>query len=784
LTPIKINKFPGLAVVSKMTNLITIIITTLFSISTVYAYEVPLIDQPINIDGVIDEAVWERALVINDFRTIKPNNQLPHEFKTEIRILASTEGLYFANVNNQPVETLIAQSASRDVAPSADDILIVLDTSGEGKYGFHFQTSLGNSIADGLLQPERNFEYAWDGAFLSQAIATESGWNAEFFIPWNILRMPENGKQQKIAMYFHRTISHLNQVVAWPAIPLSDQAYISALTKVNIPKVEHQNNIVIAPYASVNYDQIEDSLDSKIGVDLFWKPSANWQIASTFNPDFGQVENDTIVVNFSANETFLPEKRPFFVENKNIFEIPGAPTLVYTRRIGANQSDPDIDPERVIAASNSTPDIINATKVIGEKGAIRYGFMAAVEDKATFVLDNGENLKLDGSEFYATRILYEDITSNNNRWGIGYFGTVTEHYDRDAKVNQIDALFRSDNGRFLFDGQFLTSNTEQGTGYGSRLMFTYTDNFGLLHRFRTHSFDKKLEINDAGYLFRNNVEQYFYRIKHMNEDSDSFQTLNHELRVFYRRNKDGFWLDSNLWYVGNITFNNLHSLDWVAGVDRDDYEDDLADEGQIFKTKNTPAIRVTYATDRSKSLVHEYSLRYFQEDLGGDGYHVNAKYIWSPESDFYITSDIFYQFSNDRIIHDEDNRFNGYQSETIDIGVNGTWIISDKQELRLGVQWLAVSNKGESSYRTNADHELVVTNEDPLSTSFSFTDFIFQLRYKYEFAPLSELYIVYGQAGDYELDEQQYPNSTYRLLDKSLANTNTKNLVIKVRFRF
>ena len=56
------------------------------------------------------------------------------------------------------------------------------------------------------------------------------------------------------------------------------------------------------------------------------------------NPDFGQVESDDVVINFSAMETFYADKRPFFSENQSMFDVDGYRFLyvINTRRIGAS----------------------------------------------------------------------------------------------------------------------------------------------------------------------------------------------------------------------------------------------------------------------------------------------------------------------------------------------------------------------------------------------------------------------------------------------------------------
>ena len=71
------------------------------------------------------------------------------------------------------------------------------------------------------------------------------------------------------------------------------------------------------------------------GADMFWKPNGQSQLSATINPDFGQVESDSLVVNFDAQETFFSDKRPFFTENQGIFDFGllfDNSQLLYTRR--------------------------------------------------------------------------------------------------------------------------------------------------------------------------------------------------------------------------------------------------------------------------------------------------------------------------------------------------------------------------------------------------------------------------------------------------------------------
>ena len=65
----------------------------------------------------------------------------------------------------------------------------------------------------------------------------------------------------------------------------------------------------------------------------------------TVNTDFAQVEADEQQVNLTRFPLFFPEKRPFFLENAQLFQLgqPQAVDLFFSRRIGLSASGEPID---------------------------------------------------------------------------------------------------------------------------------------------------------------------------------------------------------------------------------------------------------------------------------------------------------------------------------------------------------------------------------------------------------------------------------------------------------
>jgi len=143
-------------------------------------------------------------------------------------------------------------------------------------------------------------------------------------------------------------------------------------------------------------------LSANVGLDLKMPISNNLTMNATVNPDFGQVEVDPAVVNLSAYETFYEERRPFFVEDANIFRFGREglnnnwnfnwmdPMVFYSRRVGRA-------PQLGISSSYDYADIpqfttiLGAAKVSGKIGKTSVGAFSAFTARESAHLKSGEN---------------------------------------------------------------------------------------------------------------------------------------------------------------------------------------------------------------------------------------------------------------------------------------------------------------------------------------------------------------------------------------------------------
>ena len=129
---------------------------------------------------------------VGNFVVLEPDTLADTPHATNIKLAYTDKGLYLAADLEQPKGTLIRRLSGRDVYAglNRDSINLTLDTSGEGRYGFWFGINLGDSLMDGTVLPEYRFSNEWDGPWRGASVETDTGWSAEFFIPWSAVSMP------------------------------------------------------------------------------------------------------------------------------------------------------------------------------------------------------------------------------------------------------------------------------------------------------------------------------------------------------------------------------------------------------------------------------------------------------------------------------------------------------------------------------------------------------------------------------------------------------------------
>ena len=295
--------------------------------------------QAVEIDGRIHSAEWQGAHHVADFRKTQPLTGEPGSLATEAWVLATPDGLAIAFRNAQPPDVpRTRQKVQRDFDEQVDRVNAFVDFDGDGRTGYAFTVSSTGGIADEIITNENQFSDDWDGQWRHAVAEDEQGWSVEMLIPWHTAPMRDGTDGQRtLKVFLARVIGSTGERMAWPQASFERPRFLSDFAPITVARYD-QSLLAITPYVSGLYDNVVGGSDFNGGADIFWKPNGRFQLSATVNPDFGQVEADDLVVNFSATETFISDKRPFFTENQGIFELttPSDDSQqLYTRRVGS-----------------------------------------------------------------------------------------------------------------------------------------------------------------------------------------------------------------------------------------------------------------------------------------------------------------------------------------------------------------------------------------------------------------------------------------------------------------
>lgn len=726
----------------------------------------PVCASAVEIDGVIDPVEWSEATRITDFRRAIPLTGEPASLPTQAWILATPDGLAIAFRNEHPVSVpRTEQRVQRDFEDEVDRVDVMIDFDGDSRVGYIFTLSSTDAIYDATLSNEREINPDWDGVWAHAVARADTGWTAEILIPWHIAPMRSaTGSTRTLKIYVDRVIAATGEHSAWPLASQERARFLSDFAPLEVTN-HTQSLLAVTPYVSAIYDNVDDDQTADAGADLFWKPNGQMQLTATVNPDFGQVESDDLVVNFDATETFISDKRPFFTENQAIFDFTTPSDysqLLYTRRVGGPADD-----------GNGAGDIIAALKLNGSIGSTKYGLFGA--DEADSV----------GRTFTAMRLVRDFATQN---LGLMLTNVERPYLDRKASVLGFDHDWRPTARWNIRTRVFGSDIEEAGSNVrdsGATVWADYEMDHGWRQQWIAMHFGNDLEINDAGYLARNSTNYLHWQVSRRFTDlpqhsrytskdwrgrvstnyNDHGELLNHQLRI----SREGRWRDGSYEY-GQVNINS-------AG------RDDLITRGHgSMKEPWNFNSYFEYERPRKGNWGHTLTAELYLGGLEGDrglGYSLEYEPTYYLNDAFNMYVGFFGSRTPSWLLWQYDNVVGSFDGVELHFNMGFNWIISNRQELRLKVQAISVEGEAKRAYEVASSGEPIEI-DTPLD-DFGVMNLGIQLRYRYELAPLSYLYIVYGRGG---YDEDADAAGSDRRLRDTFALRDDEQLFVKLSYRF
>lgn len=752
----------------------------------------------IKIDGKLDEKVWKSLTAYDPYKVTEPDTLKKPLYETKTRFFYTSDGFYFSMEMEQPKSTLVRRFKSRDdFDTKSDRVGFSLDTSGNGKYAYWFSVSLGDSQADGTLMPERIFSSDWDGAWYGASAETENGWSVEYYIPWSQVAMPKVTGDRIVNIHSIREVAHLNETWAWPALPSSMPQFISLFQPTKMNNVDLKSQWSVFPYSSSSYDRITSKNKIKAGADLFWRPSTNTQLTATLNPDFGSVEADNVVVNLSANETFFPEKRLFFQEGIEVFTAtPRASdshfggrnkiTVLNTRRIGSKPTFSDL-PDGVEfderTEKTTKADLNAAVKATGQIGKFRYGVLFASEADTNLQADDNNFYNQNGRDFGVARLLYEN-TDNGDTRGFGFLSTLVTKPETDSVVNAFDFHYLSKAGKWKTDGQYILSNTQaDGTGQGGFFDIVYTPEQGKIHKVITKIFDENMEINDLGFNRRNDLKEVIYNYSSINSSSNYFRNTKFEVFFNYGENFKGQRVSGWVGTKYNVKLNNLSEIEGLFLYSPERYEDRESYDNGTFKRKHSNRLSIEFKTDPSKEFSYGGQLTYQEQEYDGAKSEGTFKFTWFPKGNISFQTKLKYvDGAGGWLLHQQERDFTTFFHQKWETDFKFNYFINAKQQLSLNIQWVGIQAQENNFYVIDAEKFSLNEINKPYSESdnFSISDLNIQLRYRWQIAPLSDVYFVATKSGQ----NREKFTSFDELARDTFDNPISDQIILKIRYRF
>ena len=321
------------------------------------------LSAPLRVDGKLDEEVYRTVPAITDFIQNVPTEGAISTERTEAWILYDADTIYIVGRcwDSAPPEKWVANELRRDTNQlrQNDHFGALLDTFHDRRNGFFFYVNPLGARADTAVTDEGNNNSDWNPVWEARTSRFEGGWTAELAIPFKSLRYV-SGVDQIWGLQLRRSIRRKNEWTHLTALPAADGGptaltrVSSAANLVGLDLPAAGKNIEVKPYIISNLTTerlrtppLARDLDGNAGVDLKYGVTANLTADVTVNTDFAQVEADEQQVNLTRFSLVLPEKRDFFLEGRGVFDFARwagsgsattstTPSLFYSRRIGLN----------------------------------------------------------------------------------------------------------------------------------------------------------------------------------------------------------------------------------------------------------------------------------------------------------------------------------------------------------------------------------------------------------------------------------------------------------------
>lgn len=782
-----------------------LLITAMISMSS-FAQEVQRkdvtvlrIDHPLKVDGILDEAVYQQAESAKDFMQLMPYNGQPSFKETEVKIFYDDDALYIGAMLYDNPDSIASYITTRDNIGVSDYFDVFIDPNNEGLLAFEFIVTPANSQTDikAIRGSDGDYEdESWNAVWQSATKIQPNGWSAEFRIPYSAIRFPANA-DATWGLNFFRRIRRYNSNNSWNLVNNKISGFIHQSGQLHgLKDIKPPVRLSISPYIAEYVERkpgtTENEYVFKGGLDLKYGLSESHTLDMMLVPDFGQIQSDDEELNLSPYELHYDEKRQFFNEGGELFDRAG---IFYSRRIGAkpkfsDRASENLSADEKVIYNPSSTQLVNATKISGhDKNGWGVGFLNAMTLPAKAKIENGktgEIRELVTQPFtnYNLTVIEKAIANNSYVSVINSnVSMVNDPYSANVTATQFQFKNKKQTYQVVGIGGMSYKPLEDNkTGYGYHLEL---DKIKGNFRFSgaRDVFSNSLDINDMGYLQRNNVIEHNARVNYnIYEPFSIFK--NWGVRSWFENTrlfKPNAAIENAINGVTYATFKNNWNASIYSGYNfgTTDYFEPRSSNNRYYIEPAHYVAEIDFNTDTDKKLSWYFNYGFYnvtEKGRWGDWIHTNL--WWKASARFNMFYNISYrdEFNAKGFVdsYDDDNIFFGtYDRTTIENTLQTSYTFNTKLavDLRARHYW-SVADYEDQQYFLNQDGSLR-TDSHTSQNDKNFNAFNIDMVVRWEFAPGSELSLAWKNAISHETDlvNQKFGENLKETLNSDQSNS-------------
>ncbi len=491
-------------------------------------------NQKVKIDGLIDDAAWKDAALMNNLIEFRPKVGATENpaTRTEAYLMYDDHGIYFGGFCYERTKDSIAtELKGRDGYGANDYVGIIFDTYYDKLNGFEYFVTPLNEQWDAKMAPPQSGnnnggeDFSWNAVWKSGAVIHDNGWSFEMFIPYSAIRFGK-AEVQNWGLNITRRRRKTEQQFTWNPIDPNVNGFLPQEgVWVGVSNIKPPIRLQLSPYFSVyanhypyNQPGIENATSNfNGGLDVKYGINQAFTLDATLIPDFGQVQSDNQVLNLTPFEVKFNENRNFFTEGTELFN---KGNLFYSRRIGGrpihlNKVHNILGVNETVIENPSESKLINASKISGRtQSGLGIGVLNAITKPQYAILENSSSnetrkYRTDPLTNYNLFVLDQTLKNNSS---ISLVNTNVWRSGSDYDANVTAALFNFNDKKntWRVGGKAAMSNLvgyeapdKTKTGYSQELSFGKSSgrfNFNVWQELT----DTKFTSNDLGYFTNNN----------------------------------------------------------------------------------------------------------------------------------------------------------------------------------------------------------------------------------------------------------------------------------------